>query len=84
MRTNKTRFFAAVIAVIMCLSLLPTAFYAEDGDLTVSTVEEFVAFRDAVNGGNTFEGKTVTLNANLALEGVAACRHSVRSFPRHV
>mgnify|MGYP004497371415 FL=1 len=69
MRTNKTRFFAAVIAVIMCLSLLPTAFYAEDGDLTVSTVEEFVAFRDAVNGGNTFEGKTVTLNANLALEG---------------
>ena len=26
MRTNKTRFFAAVIAVIMCLSLLPTAF----------------------------------------------------------
>ena len=69
MRTNKTRIFAALTAVIMCLSLLPAAFVAEEADLTVSTVEEFVAFRDAVNGGDTFDGKTVVLNANLALEG---------------
>lgn len=69
MRTKKTRFIAALVAAVMCLSLLPAAVSAAEDILTVSTVEELVAFRDAVNGGDSFDGKTVVLAANIALEG---------------
>ncbi len=36
-------------------------------DLVISTLEEFKAFRDAVNGGDTFAGKTVLLTADIDL-----------------
>lgn len=35
----------------------------------VSTAEELAAFRDAVNNGETYEGKTVTLTADITLSG---------------
>ena len=36
-------------------------------DLVISTLEELKAFRDEVNAGNTFAGKTVELAANIDL-----------------
>lgn len=40
-----------------------------DVPIRISTVEELKAFRDAVNGGNQFAGKTVKLAADLDLSG---------------
>lgn len=40
-----------------------------DVPIVISTVEELKAFRDAVNGGNQFAGKTVKLAADLDLSG---------------
>lgn len=41
--------------------------FAEDSaaDLEISTIMELEAFRDDVNSGNTYEGKTVKLTANI-------------------
>lgn len=36
---------------------------------TISTKAELKAFRDSVNSGNTYEGKTITLTADIDLEG---------------
>lgn len=69
MKTGRTRFLAALIAVVMTVSLLPTAFFAAEDSVVISTVEELVSFRDAVNAGDSFEGKTVVLTENLELEG---------------
>ncbi|MFA7468906.1 MAG: hypothetical protein WCY82_11690, partial [Desulfotomaculaceae bacterium] len=38
-------------------------------DLIISTREELLAFAAAVNSGDTFEGRTVTLGSNIALDG---------------
>lgn len=38
---------------------------------TISTADELQAFRDAVNAGDDFAGKTVTLAADIDLSGVA-------------
>ena len=39
-------------------------------DINIGTVEELIAFRDRVNAGATYEGKTVTLTSNLDLSSV--------------
>lgn len=41
----------------------------KDPDVTISTVDEFEAFRDNVNGGNTYEGKYILLAADIDLKG---------------
>ena len=45
-----------------------TAWYNEsDTEFTLTTAEQFAGFRDLVDGGNTFEGKTVTLGVDIDL-----------------
>ncbi len=39
--------------------------------VTISSLDELVAFRDAVNNGNTYEGQTVTLAGNVDLSTVS-------------
>ena len=38
-------------------------------DYTIATKEELETFRDSVNNGNTYEGKTITQTADIDLEG---------------
>lgn len=58
----------------LCLSLLSivtgmaSAQSAEDV-IKISTVQELKDFRDAVNSGTTYAGKTVELTADLDLQG---------------
>ncbi len=60
----------AVIAMIMCaVYTAPTSAGAEDA-LKISTAEELKAFADSVNGGDTYEGKTVTLANDIDLSTV--------------
>ena len=39
-------------------------------EFTLSTAEQFAGFRDLVDGGNTFEGKTVKLGADIDLANI--------------
>ena len=41
---------------------------ADNADLTISTADELIAFRNAVNDGNSYSGLTVTLGGNIDLE----------------
>ena len=46
-----------------------TTWYNEnDTKFTLTTAEQFAGFRDLVDGGNTFEGKTVILGTDIDLE----------------
>ncbi len=67
-----TRFIAVILSVFVMLSVIPRfAFAAEETETTViSTFEELQKFADDVNNGNTYEGKTVKLNANISAEDV--------------
>lgn len=47
----------------------PTCGY-DDDKYHISTVDELTVWADAVNGGNTFSGKTVTLDADVDLTDV--------------
>ena len=45
-----------------------TSWYNEnDTEFTITTVEQFIGFRDLVDAGNTFEGKTVILGTDIDL-----------------
>ncbi len=47
-----------------------TSWYNEnDTEFTLTTAEQFAGFRDLVDGGNTFEGKTVKLGVDVDLDG---------------
>ena len=47
-----------------------TTWYNEnDTEFTLTTAEQFAGFRDLVDGGNTFAGKTVKLAADIDLNG---------------
>jgi hypothetical protein len=58
------RFFASTLAAVLVIAM---GIHAQD--ITISSVEELEAFRDAVNEGDDFKGKTVTLLNDLDLEG---------------
>ena len=60
-----------LLTVVMLFSVIPTAVLAdaETCDLAISTLDEFKAFAESVNGGNAYEGKLVQLKANLDLGG---------------
>lgn len=48
-----------------------TNWYNEiDTEFTLTTAEQFAGFRDLVDGGNTFEGKTVTLGTDIDLNNI--------------
>lgn len=56
---------ALLLSAVLTISLFPAVGYA-DGN-TISTAAELEAFRENVNGGNTYEGQTVTLLTDVEL-----------------
>ncbi len=73
MKRRINRLTAGLLAFMLMLSVIPFAAPAyageSDPDLTIGTPAALQAFADAVNSGNSYEGKTVKLTANLALGG---------------
>jgi len=62
-----------ILALVLCFAMLFTtvsfSVFAEDSaDLTISTADELKAFAVEVNGGNSYEGKTVVLADNIDME----------------
>lgn len=78
----KRKLISLITAVAMAMSLfgaIPITAGAEtfsggtgtEGDpYQIADLAAFTAFRDSVNGGNTYEGKTVTLTADIDLSSV--------------
>lgn len=78
MKKNKqaiTKRIIGLITAMLTMSIAAPALTQEqtqtgnsaDNPITISNQIELEAFRDAVNGGNTYEGNTVTLTADIAL-----------------
>ena len=70
------KYLGFILILALCVSLLSvgawaageTAPTAED-TISINSAEDLKNFRDAVNSGNNFEGKTVVLGDNIDLEG---------------
>ena len=56
-------------AVIVAQEVVPMLVPVYDEEISIGTAEEFLAFRDAVNGGETYAGKTVKLTADIDMTG---------------
>ena len=73
MRTKHNRVLCGLLAVVLLLTVIPFGAAAEESaepDMTViDSSEALMAFADAVNGGDSFEGKTVRLTVNIYLGG---------------
>ena len=71
LKTNKLT--AGLLAVILLLSVIPFSASVSAAEnepvLTIGTPAELQAYADAVNSGESYEGKTVTLTANIDLGG---------------
>ena len=71
LKTNKLT--AGLLAVILLLSVIPFSVPVSAAEnepvLTIGTPAELQAFADAVNSGESYDGKTVTLTANIDLGG---------------
>ncbi len=63
------RLIAGFLAILMVAAILPADIFAAGPDLTIGTLTELQTFADDVSSGNTYEGKTVVLTANIALGG---------------
>ncbi len=67
----KRKLLTIILSCIMVLNLLPATVLttaASPADITtISSAEDLKAFANSVNSGNTYEGKTVILNDNIAL-----------------
>lgn len=67
---------SVILSVILILVLMPQKafgiddYIADNGNWTINTAQGFIAFRDEVNSGNSFSGKTVTLANNLDFSSV--------------
>lgn len=61
----KRRMFSAMLAFVVLLLLSASGALA--ADLTIRNLNDLKAFAASVNGGNTYEGKTVELAANITL-----------------
>ncbi|WP_369298881.1 S-layer homology domain-containing protein [uncultured Neglectibacter sp.] len=64
----KKRISSLMLVLTMLLGLLPTGAMAAE-ITTISTKAELEVFRDSVNSGNACQGKTVTLTADIDLNG---------------
>ncbi len=69
MRFNTNRLIAGFVAFVMIISVLPMAAFATEPDIEIGTLAELLDFAAEVNGGDTYEGKTVVLTADIALGG---------------
>ncbi|MBQ7921885.1 MAG: hypothetical protein IJ325_04820 [Clostridia bacterium] len=64
----KKRLLSFVLVLTMILSVTPVWVFAADDDVVnISTLAELKEFRDKVNAGDTYSGKTVTLTADIDL-----------------
>lgn len=63
---KKTKLFAGMMTFAVCIAA-SIAVSAET--IEIDTAEEFKAFRDSVNAGDTYEGDTVLLTSNIDLNG---------------
>jgi len=61
----------AITGIMMLQSILPICSFAESSTTVheISTKEQLVAFANSVNSGNTYEGETVVLKADINLNG---------------
>ena len=76
----KKRILSILLAAVMLVAMIP-AFsvatgadaidWANDQVIVIKSVDDFLAFRAQIRGGNTFVGKTVELGADLDLTGVS-------------
>ena len=77
---NKKKLLALLMALVMTLTLVPVTAFAEvptntsgdfyvdnDGVYHIANLDGLKAFRDSVNSGDTYEGMTVQLDANIDL-----------------
>lgn len=64
---TKIRGIILILAALMMSAALPACAWADD--LTISNLTDLENFRYAVNGGTDFAGSTVTLSANIDLQG---------------
>ena len=66
------RLLSLAIVLVMIVGMIPgnafTAF-AEETELVISDLDGLIAFRDAVNAGDGFEGKTVALGNDIDMSG---------------
>ena len=69
MLSKANRLLAGFLAILMVTAILPAGIFAAEPDLTISTLAELQSFAADVRGGNTYEGKTVVLTADIALGG---------------
>lgn len=67
-RSRLLSMLTALTMLTACFIAIPITASAADMT-TISTAEELKAFCDDVNGGNSYEGKTVTLTADIDLDG---------------
>ncbi len=68
---NFSIFSAVAVTVDEWDGTSDTTWYNEnDTEFTLTTAEQFVGFRDLVDGGNTFEGKTVKLGTDIDLNKI--------------
>mgnify|MGYP001048019910 CR=1 FL=1 len=58
---------SSLVSLFLILGMVPQSAFGEvpAQDLVISSVDELIAFRDEVNGGNNFSGKIVKLAADL-------------------
>lgn len=79
----KKRILSAMLAAVMLVAMIP-AFsvatgadaidWANDKEIVIKSVDDFLAFRSQIRAGNTFVGKTVELGADLDLTGVSEAK----------
>ncbi len=69
MKKGTCRAIAGLLAVLTVIAVLPAYVLAEDHAVVISTAEQLFAFAAEVNGGNTYKGVTVRLEANIDLGG---------------
>ncbi|MBQ8213586.1 MAG: hypothetical protein IJZ80_06200, partial [Clostridia bacterium] len=69
---------SVAILLAMVLTMMPVVAFAADGDLTetngvyeIGNVEQLKTFNTMMAGGNTFEGKTVKLTADIIYNDVS-------------
>lgn len=63
--------YAVILVICISFTLQPLCFAIlnPQADLLISTPEQFAQFRDSVNNGNTYKGKTIALTADIDLGG---------------
>lgn len=70
----KRMFMGLIMALIylltVCINVSAYGEISKKADLTISNLKELVAFRDSVNKGNTYEGKTVKLLKDIDMSSI--------------